>query len=55
MAQQSPDYKQLFQEEQRKRQAAERAQEQGETKTRKTLLLEFLDACYIFLHSDLII
>jgi len=67
MAQQSPDYRQLFQEEQRKRQEAEsaqkeaeraqkeaeRAQQKGEEKTRKTTLPEFLGACHVHLHSGL--
>ncbi len=60
MAQQSSDYRQLFQEEQRKRQEseraqkeAERAQQKDEEKIRKTTLLEFLDACHVHLHSGL--
>ncbi|KAI4128198.1 MAG: hypothetical protein LQ347_004278 [Umbilicaria vellea] len=60
MAQQSPDYKKLLQEELRKRQEAEsaqkeaeRAQQKGEEKTRKTTLPEFLDACHVHLHSGL--
>jgi len=60
MAQQSSDYRQLFQEEQRKRQEAERAQKEaeraqqkGEEKIRKTTLPEFLDACHVHLHFGL--
>ena len=60
MAQQSSNYRQLFQEEQRKRQEAERAQKEAERaqqkneeKIRKTTLLEFLDACHVHLHFDL--
>ena len=60
MAQQSPDYKQLFQEEQKKRQQAEGAQEEerrrrekAEEIIRKTTLPEFLDACHVHLHSGL--
>jgi uncharacterized FlaG/YvyC family protein len=67
MAQQSSNYRQLFQEEQRKRQEAERAQKEAERaqkeaeraqqkseeKIRKTTLLEFLDACHVHLHFGL--
>ncbi|KAH8708410.1 hypothetical protein GQ44DRAFT_628179 [Phaeosphaeriaceae sp. PMI808] len=56
----SPDYKRLYEEEQRRREAAESAQkeeqrrrERAEEKTRKTTLLEFLDACHNHLHSGL--
>lgn len=59
MAQQSPDYKQLYQEEQKKRQEAENAirkrMMRAEEKIRKTTLPEFLDACHVHLHSNLII
>lgn len=69
MAEQSPDYKRLFLEEQRRREAAEQAQKEeqrrreaveqaqdrAEEKTRKTTLLEFLDACHNHLHSGLTI
>ncbi|KAL5401263.1 hypothetical protein PMIN04_013121, partial [Paraphaeosphaeria minitans] len=40
-------------EEQRRREEAEQAQEQTAEKTRKTSLLEFLDACHNHLHSGL--
>lgn len=40
-------------EEQRRREAAEQAQEHTAEKTRKTTLLEFLDACHNRLHSGL--
>jgi hypothetical protein len=53
MAEQSPDYKKLFLEEQRRREAAEQAQDNTEMTTRKTTLPEFLDACYNHLHSGL--
>ena len=60
MTQQSSNYRQLFQEEQRKHQEAERAQKEAERaqqkneeKIRKTTLLEFLDACHVHLHFDL--
>ncbi|KAF1949654.1 hypothetical protein CC80DRAFT_529312 [Byssothecium circinans] len=60
MAEQSPDYKKLFlaaeqarKEEQRRREAAEQAQDKAEEKTRKTTLLEFLDACHNYLYSGL--
>jgi len=60
MTQQSLNYRQLFQEEQRKHQEAERvqkeaerAQQKSEEKIRKTTLLEFLNACHVHLHFDL--
>jgi len=67
MAQQSPDYKKLFFEEQRKREKAERAQkeerrrreeaehaeEEQRKKNRETTLPEFLDACHVHLYSGL--
>ena len=60
MTQQSSNYRQLFQEEQRKHQEAERvqkeaerAQQKSEEKIRKTTLLEFLNACHVHLHFDL--
>ncbi|KAF2806116.1 uncharacterized protein BDZ99DRAFT_539609 [Mytilinidion resinicola] len=67
MAEPSPDYKRLFfeeqhrrkaaelaqEEEQRRREDAERAQERIEEKTRKTTLLELLDACHTHLYSGL--
>jgi hypothetical protein len=67
MAEQSPDYKKLFleeqrrreeeqrrrEEEQRRREAAEQAQDRAEEKTRKTTLPEFLDACHTHLYSGL--
>ncbi|KAF2462948.1 uncharacterized protein BDR25DRAFT_338082 [Lindgomyces ingoldianus] len=62
MAEQPPDYKKLFLEEQRRREAAEEAQkeeqrkrEQVEERIRKTTLPEFLDACHNYLHSGLTI
>lgn len=42
-----------FSEEQRRRQEAESVREIAEEKTRKTTLLEFLDACHVHLHSGL--
>ncbi|PSN58807.1 hypothetical protein BS50DRAFT_345102 [Corynespora cassiicola Philippines] len=67
MAEPSLDYKKLFLEEQRRREAAEQAQKEeqqrreaaeqaqdrAEEKTRKTTLPEFLDACHTHLHSGL--
>jgi hypothetical protein len=60
MADLSPNYKQLYLEEQRRREEAERAQgeersrrEKAETTTRKTTLPEFLDACHDHLHAGL--
>ncbi|KAK1907866.1 hypothetical protein P3342_006196 [Pyrenophora teres f. teres] len=60
MAEQSPDYKTLFLEEQRRRldeqrrrKAAEQAQNKAEERTRKTTLPEFLDACHNHLYSGL--
>ncbi len=53
MTQQSLNYRQLFQEEQRKHQEAERAQQKSEEKICKTTLLKFLDACHVHLHFDL--
>ena len=60
MTQQSSNYRQLFQEEQRKHQEAERAQKEAERaqqkneeKIRKTTLFEFLDACHVHLHFNL--
>ncbi|KAF2644398.1 hypothetical protein P280DRAFT_467026 [Massarina eburnea CBS 473.64] len=67
MADQSPDYKALFyegqrklEEEKRRREEAESAQkeeqrrrEAAEEKTRKTTLLEFLNACHVHLHEGL--
>lgn len=63
----SPDYKQLFLQERRIREEAERAQrdaenareeaerarDRAEEKTRKTSLPEFLDACQSYLYSGL--
>ncbi|KAF2182685.1 hypothetical protein K469DRAFT_636613 [Zopfia rhizophila CBS 207.26] len=40
-------------EEQRRRKEAEQAQEKAEEKTRKTTLLELLDACHTYLYSGL--
>ncbi|KAF2174662.1 hypothetical protein K469DRAFT_681013 [Zopfia rhizophila CBS 207.26] len=40
-------------EEQRRRKEAERAQEKAKEKTRKTTLLELLDACHTYLYSGL--
>ncbi|KAH8710247.1 hypothetical protein GQ44DRAFT_752488 [Phaeosphaeriaceae sp. PMI808] len=60
MAEQSPDYKKLFleeqrrrEEEQRRREAAEQSQDRAEEKTRKTTLPEFLDAYHNHLHPGL--
>ena len=60
MASQPTDYKQLFEEEQKRRLTAERAQEEaeraqqkGEEKTRKTTLPELLNGCHVHLHSSL--
>ncbi|PVH91199.1 hypothetical protein DM02DRAFT_577240, partial [Periconia macrospinosa] len=69
MAEQSPDYKRLFleeqrrrEEEQRKREAAENAQREeqrrreiAEDRTRGTTLPEFLNACHTHLHLGLTI
>ncbi|KAF3031555.1 hypothetical protein E8E11_001800, partial [Didymella keratinophila] len=69
MANQSPDYKQLYlegqrkleeeqckrKEEQRRREDAEQAQEKAEARIRKTILPQFLDACHTHLHSSLTI
>ncbi|ORX95075.1 hypothetical protein BCR34DRAFT_629093 [Clohesyomyces aquaticus] len=38
-------------EEERRREATEQAQDRAKEKTRKTTLLEFLNACYTYLHS----
>ena len=46
MAQSSPDYKLLYQESQRKLQAADE-------KLRRTTLIEYLDACHVHLHYNL--
>lgn len=43
MAQKSPDYKQLYQKKQKKRQ-------EGEKKTHKTTLPKFLNACHFYLY-----
>ena len=67
MAEQSPDYKALFLEaqrkcleaqrecleEQRRRLEAEQAEQAQQKRTRKTTLPEFLDACHTYLHSRL--
>lgn len=60
MAQQSPDWKSLFLEAQREREAAESAQKEEQRKrekieedTRYTTLPEFLDACHNYLYSGL--
>lgn len=60
MASVSPNYKQLYLEEQRRREIAEAAEkherckrEEAEQRTRKTTLPEFLDACHSQLHAHL--
>ena len=62
MADLSPNYKQLYLEEQRRREEAERAQgeersrrEKAKATTRKTTLPELLDACHDHLHASLTI
>ncbi|KAF2680214.1 hypothetical protein K458DRAFT_312272, partial [Lentithecium fluviatile CBS 122367] len=42
-------------EEQRRRKVAEQVQSRAKEKTRKITLLEFLNACYTYLHSSLTI
>lgn len=53
MAEQSPDWKSLCLEEQRRREEADQGQERAEEKTRKTALPEYLKGCHDHLYSGL--
>src|SRR5690242_19277882 len=55
MTDQSPDYKQLYLKERRRREDAEQAREIAEARTRNTTLPQFLDACHVYLHANLVV